>query len=104
MNESDESRNELDGQIATAKIEYDKARKRLWKLKQRREKMRGVWQPADCVEWTYARPEGDLVVFARDATEAAMTIMGHGFRIVDPKKLKQTSTRLTDVLKKEEIR
>jgi hypothetical protein len=45
----------------------------------------------DEVEWTYERPEGDLVVFARSAEEALATIREYGFTITYPEKLKRTS-------------
>lgn len=57
------------------------------------------WNPKDCVEWIYERVEGDIVVYARSAQEAAETILEHGFYIIDTKKIKRGVNELTDILK-----
>lgn len=62
------------------------------------------WKVTDVCEWTYKRDEGDLVIFARTAAEALATIEAHGFTNLDHTKLAQTSGRLTDYLKKSEIK
>lgn len=56
------------------------------------------WNPADCVEWTYERDEGDIVVYARNAPEAMMTMRAHGFINLNPKRLKRTGATLSERL------
>ncbi len=63
-----------------------------------------TWNADDCVEWTYERQEGDIVVFARTALEAVETIKQHGFLSVNMKKLKQTGGSISRHLKREEIK
>jgi hypothetical protein len=58
---------------------------------------------SEIVEWIYHRGEGDIVVYARTAQEAAFTIRGHGFLVVDMKKIKRGESRLTHHLKKDGI-
>jgi hypothetical protein len=58
------------------------------------------WKADDCVEFTYARDEGDIVVFARNEKEALIAIRAHGFVLPAPNQLRQTGVRLTDVLAK----
>lgn len=57
------------------------------------------WNPADCVEWTYERDEGDVVVYARNAPEALMTMRAHGFTNLNAKRLKRTGMTLSERLK-----
>jgi len=61
------------------------------------------WKADESLEWTYERDEGDLVVFAHNATEALATLRLHGFDKLNPKRLKATGRRLSDELKKERI-
>lgn len=63
-----------------------------------------LWDVRDVCEWTYKRQEGDINVFARTAKEALDTMRAHGFNNLDEKKLVQTGGRLTDHLKKSEIK
>lgn len=56
------------------------------------------WRAADAVEWTYERDEGDIVVFARSAEEAMLTLENNGFRKLDAKKLKRTGKTLAEYL------
>lgn len=62
------------------------------------------WRADESCEWTYKREEGDLTVFAKTAKEALETIRAHGFQNLNPKMLHQTSGKLTDYLKKNEIK
>ena len=61
------------------------------------------WKAGDVCEWIYERPEGDIVVYARNKAEAAATIRNHGFLVVNPEKIKQGTAKLTDHLKKDGI-
>ena len=63
-----------------------------------------AWTAKDACEWTYKRDAGDISVFARTKKEALDTIRAHGFENLDPKRLAQTSGKLIDFLKKEEIK
>ena len=57
------------------------------------------WSPADCVEWTYERDEGDIVVYARNANEALHCMREHGFTYLDKTRLKRTGLTLSERLK-----
>jgi hypothetical protein len=59
-----------------------------------------VWSAKDCCEWTYKRPEGDLVVYAMDEIDALETLRNHGFRKLDSKNLVRTGSTLAERLGK----
>jgi len=61
-------------------------------------KMSDAWRAASLAEWTYARPEGDLIVFAESKEEALLTIRQHGFLIVYPDNLRRTGRNLAEHL------
>ena len=55
-------------------------------------------------EWCYSRSRGDIEVFAPNESEALRLVKETGLvKHVDPKRLKRTSDKLSNHLKKEEI-
>ncbi len=51
------------------------------------------------IEWVYPRAEGDLTVYAETAEDALRCLREeHGFRGLDPAKLKARGKRLTDAI------
>jgi hypothetical protein len=57
-----------------------------------------AWTAADCVEWTYERDEGDLVVFAKNQADALQTLREHGFTKLNASQLKRTGKNLAEHL------
>jgi hypothetical protein len=55
--------------------------------------------PSQWYEWELTRPEGDILVFAPTAADAARTMAENGFIGVDPAKLIKRDRLLSDVLK-----
>jgi hypothetical protein len=55
--------------------------------------------PSQWYEWELTRPEGDLLVYAPTAEDAARTMAEHGVLNVDPAKLIKRDRLLSNVLK-----
>lgn len=59
--------------------------------------------PSQWLEWEYARPEGDITVFAPTRDEAVRVMAENGFTNVDPEKVTKRDRLLADVLMKEAL-
>lgn len=62
------------------------------------------WKRDETCEWTYKRDEGDLTVYAKTKEDALLAISAHGFRNLDPDKCRKTSYKLSEHIKRNEIK
>ena len=57
-----------------------------------------TFSAANSAEYTYDRPEGDVIVFACSKKQAIETLQANGFRNIDPDRLKRTGKTLAEHL------
>jgi hypothetical protein len=68
-----------------------------------KETMRTI-HAGDILMWVYPRDEGDIEVFAKTKEEAVAAIRAGGFLVTEPGRIRFGGARLTDHLKREQIK